>query len=176
MGDHLVPLLDLTASEAAGEFSAWLRRFVSGPGDMQVPCGGCNACCRSRLFVHIGADESETLAAIPRALQFPAPGRPGDVVLGYDESGACPMLVDGECSIYSRRPRACRAFDCRVFAAAGRGPADPHRRELLERASRWRFAYADADARAAHARLAARLADLDVPIDDLARQIRGEGP
>ena len=30
--------------------------------------------------------------------------------MGYDERGHCPMLVDGDCSIYDHRPRTCRMY------------------------------------------------------------------
>jgi len=77
--------------------------------------------------VHIGPDEHETLARIPAALRFPAPGSPhGHVVLGYDEHGRCPMLVDGGCSIYEHRPRTCRTYDCRIFPATGVDVGEDH--------------------------------------------------
>lgn len=169
---NLVPLVDVEPTEPAGGFGTWLARFAEPGSAMDVPCGDCTICCRSRLFVHVLADERDTLAAIPEALQCPAPGRPGDIVLGFDETGACPMLVDGACSIYSIRPRSCREFDCRVFAAAGRGPGDPTRRELLERASRWCFEYANEAERERHAVLRDRLEHLDAPLDGVARAVR----
>ena len=107
----------------AGGFSTWLagmQRALRGEQDSDVPCDGCTACCTSSQFVHIGPDETETLAHIPAELLFPAPRLPaGNVLLGYDENGHCPMLIDGECSIYEHRPRTCRTYDCRVFPAAG---------------------------------------------------------
>jgi hypothetical protein len=63
------------------------------------------------------------------------------VLLGYDERGHCPMLVDGACSIYEHRPRACRTYDCRVFPAAGLDAADDGKPLIAERARRWRFSY-----------------------------------
>jgi hypothetical protein len=65
----------------------------------------------------------------------------GHVVLGYDERGHCPMLVANGCSIYAHRPRACRVYDCRVFAAAGLEFDEPEKHEINERARRWRFRY-----------------------------------
>src|SRR5437763_4457379 len=97
-----------------------MRAVIEGNAGAEVPCAGCTACCTSYQFVHIGPEETETLARIPAALLAPAPGRPsGHMVLGYDDRGQCPMLVDNQCSIYSHRPRTCRAYDCRVFAATG---------------------------------------------------------
>ncbi|HET7490215.1 MAG TPA: YkgJ family cysteine cluster protein [Acidimicrobiales bacterium] len=161
---------------AAGRFSVWLReaeRAVAG-GEAVVPCDGCTACCTSSQFVHIGPDEAATLARIPPALLFPAPLRPaGHVVLGFDERGHCPMLVDGRCSIYEHRPRACRSYDCRVFAAAAVEPEAP---AIAERTRRWRFAVpspADEDAAAA-VRAAARW--LGEHPDLLPERLRGGGP
>lgn len=129
----------------AGRFSSWLVR-IQDPGGADVPCGTCTACCTSAQFVHIGPDETETLTRIPRELLFPAPGRPrGHVVLGYDERGHCPMLVDGRCSIYEHRPRTCRTYDCRIFPATG-VPVDGDKPLIAQQTARWQFSFpADAD-------------------------------
>jgi Fe-S-cluster containining protein len=127
----------------AGRFSEWLagmERALRGLGESDVPCGGCTACCSSSQFVHIAPDETTTLARIPTALLFPAPRLPaGHVLLGYDEHGRCPMLIDGGCSIYEDRPRTCRTYDCRVFPAAAVAIDDDLQRAIGERALRWRF-------------------------------------
>lgn len=103
----------------AGSFSVWLKgmgRALRGEAASEVPCDGCTACCRSSQFVHIEPDETDTLARIPEELLFPASRLPaGNKLMGYDEHGRCPMLVDDRCSIYEHRPRACRTYDCRVF-------------------------------------------------------------
>jgi hypothetical protein len=126
----------------AGGFSAWLQemqRALRGAGEADVPCDGCTACCRSSQFIHIEPDETEALARIPSELLFPAPRLPlGHVVMGYDEEGRCPMLVDDRCSIYDDRPRTCRTYDCRILPAAGvvlAGDDSP----VARRARRWRF-------------------------------------
>src|SRR5947208_11125801 len=134
----------------AGDFSPWLadmQRAVRGERGMDVPCNGCTACCRSSQFVHIAPDEADTLARIPGELLFPAPRLPaGNVVIGYDERGHCPMLVDDRCSIYEHRPHACRAYDCRIFAATGVVPDEPSKSAIAARAARWRFTFpTDAD-------------------------------
>ena len=129
----------------AGDFSPWLsemQRALRGEGGMDVPCNGCTACCRSSQFVHIGPDETDTLAHIPAELLFPAPRLPsGHMVLGYDERGHCPMLVEDRCSIYEHRPRACRTYDCRIFPATGLDPEDDDKVLIAQRTRRWRFSY-----------------------------------
>ena len=127
---------------SAGAFSEWLammRRALSGEGETDVPCGTCTGCCTSSQFVHIEPDEIDALAHIPPELLFPAPRLPrGHVLLGYDENGHCPMLVDHGCSIYAHRPRTCRTYDCRIFPAAGI-EAEESQVAIRERVRRWRF-------------------------------------
>jgi uncharacterized protein len=134
----------------AGPFAEWLsgmERALRRDGESDVPCGACTACCTSSQFVHIEPDETETLARIPAALMFPAPRAPkGHVLLGYDERGRCPMLIDDACSIYEHRPRTCRTYDCRVFPGAGVAIDDPAQRAIARRVERWEFDHpADAD-------------------------------
>lgn len=125
------------------QFGPWLAGLLNaleGARDADVPCNGCTACCTSAQFVHVGPDEHDALAHIPAELLVPAPGLPeGNVVLGYDERGRCPMLGDAGCTIYAHRPRTCRTYDCRVFPAAGLSPAEPDQAAIAERAARWRF-------------------------------------
>jgi Fe-S-cluster containining protein len=148
----------------AGDFTSWLhamRAALRDEAPADVPCGGCTACCTSSQFVHIDPDETDTLAHIPSELLFPAPGQPkGHVLLGYDEHGCCPMLHAGRCSIYEHRPRTCRTYDCRIFAAVGLDvdAEDDHKVAIAEQARRWRFAFPAEDDRRRHAavRTAAR--------------------
>ncbi len=145
----------------AGDFSSWLieiREAIAGGGTTDVPCGTCVACCSSSQFVHIAPDELDALAHIPTALLFPAPRMPrGHVLLGYDETGRCPMLRESGCSIYEHRPRTCRTYDCRVFPAAGVLPDEPDKVLIATQAARWQFTFADSEAvvAAAAARAAA---------------------
>ena len=138
----------------AGEFSSWLeetRAAIRTGAATEVPCGGCTACCTSSQFVHVAPDETDTLAHIPQDLLFPAPELPeGHVVLGYDERGHCPMLVDGRCSIYEFRPRTCRTYDCRVLPAAGFQHDEDVPVEIGRRATRWRFTHSTVAARVQH--------------------------
>ena len=82
----------------------------------------------------------ETISRIPSEVLFPAPGLPkGNLVMGYDQDGHCPMFVDRRCSIYEHRPRACRRYDCRVLPAAGLELDDNDKAQIAERTRRWRF-------------------------------------
>jgi hypothetical protein len=142
----------------AGAFSAWLRSMqgaLDGAHGSEVPCGSCTACCTSSQFVHIGPEETDTLAHIPAELLFPAPGwPPGHVLLGYDERGHCPMLTDagdgtaGRCSIYAHRPVTCRTYDCRVLPAAGlTAEGQP---DIERQVRRWRFSHPSDEDRTRH--------------------------
>jgi len=137
---------------AAGEFSSWLavvEGALRGEHGVDVPCDGCTACCTSSQFVVIAPDETDAIAHIPPALLFPAPRRPkGYLVMGYDDRGHCPMLVDGGCSIYEHRPQTCRTYDCRVFPASGLDVGEDGKPLIAERARRWRFSYATPESRA----------------------------
>jgi Fe-S-cluster containining protein len=155
----------------AGEFGPWLRTMrdaVQGERGSDVPCDGCTACCRASQFILVEPDERDTLARIPSELLFPAPQMPrGHKVLGYDERGHCPMLVDDRCSIYEHRPRACRTYDCRVFAATEVELDDPAKAEVAERVRSWRFRNAGDDDRARREALRAAARFLHDHADDL---------
>jgi hypothetical protein len=60
--------------------------------------------------------------------------------MGFQPNGHCLMLKDGDCSIYSDRPETCRAYDCRVFTAAGMN-AGPDKPVINQRVARWVFEY-----------------------------------
>ena len=125
-------------------FSSWLqhtRQAQRTEEGASVPCGDCKACCTSSYFVHIGPDETETLARIPQELRFAAPGLPkGHVVLGHDKNGHCPMFSENKCSIYEYRPQTCRKYDCRIFPATGL-PAGTDKPVIARQAGRWQFAF-----------------------------------
>jgi Fe-S-cluster containining protein len=133
---------------SAGEFSNWLRAteaaLRSGGKGTDVPCGSCRGCCRSSMFIQIGPEEVETIRRIPKGLLFPAPGFPrGHVLMGYGDRGQCPMLSDGECSIYEYRPQTCRDYDCRVFAATGLSVDEHNQPEIAHRVAEWSFSYSE---------------------------------
>ncbi|MCK5739527.1 YkgJ family cysteine cluster protein [bacterium] len=129
--------------QPAGEFSTWLqetRKAQLEENGTDVPCGECNACCRSSYFIHISPEEIQTLARIPKELLFPAPGLPpGNVLMGYDENGRCPMLSDNGCLIYEHRPLTCRTYDCRIFPATGMTAGDKDKVLINQQIQRWKF-------------------------------------
>lgn len=137
-----------------GDFATWLsdmRSALRGERDAEVPCGDCTACCASSQFIHVAPDETDTIASIPGELLFRAPGLPdGWVLLGYDEQGRCPMLADGGCSIYLHRPRTCRSYDCRIFAATGLDPQGSGKASIARQSRRWELSYASDDDRVRH--------------------------
>jgi len=149
---------DVTAGPAsvpAGSFSQWLRgaeaSLRSGTMGADVPCGACRGCCRSSMFIHIEPGETLALQRIPRTLLFPAPGLPKDhLLMGYNDQGQCPMLVDSQCSIYEDRPQACRDYDCRVFAATGVAVDEQNQPEIANRVKQWVFEYESAESREEH--------------------------
>jgi len=150
----------------AGDFSAWLNGMqaaIGGEAGAVVPCGACTACCAASQFVPIGPDETDTLAHIPAELLFPAPRLPrGHVLLGYDDRGRCPMLKDDGCSIYEHRPRTCRTYDCRIFAATGLDvdAEDARKAPVALRARRWRFTFPTDEDRRRHEAVRAAIRSL----------------
>lgn len=130
----------------AGNFSEWLRdtetALRSGQAEANVPCGACTACCRSSMLIHIRPEETNAIARIPRELLSPARGWPkGHLMLGFNDRGHCPMLVDDQCSIYADRPQTCRRYDCRVFAATAIPLTTPPQPEIARRVAQWEFQY-----------------------------------
>lgn len=129
----------------AGCFSSWLRRtrsaLIKGT-EAEVHCGECNVCCTSSYFIHIKPEETQTLARINRKLLFAAPGLPrGNVLLGYDKNGRCPMLINNKCSIYEHRPLTCRRYDCRIFTAAGIAAGEDDKALITQHIRHWKFSY-----------------------------------
>lgn len=138
------PALGCVVEHGAGVFSSWLRRvrhMLLRDSGVNVPCGDCTGCCTASKFIHISPDEVATIALIPANYLAAAPqSLVGHVVMGYDEQGRCPMFKDGYCTIYHNRPRTCRNFDCRVFAAANVLPAGK-KTPIQAQVALWRFDY-----------------------------------
>lgn len=153
-----VPLIRSNSPDLpAGDFSAWLTRMdraIQGRGESDVPCGDCNACCRGSYFIEVKPTDTDALGRIPAELLFPAPGAPsGYQLLGFNDSGSCPLLQADACTIYPDRPATCRTFDCRIFAATGLAEPDVRKAAIMTRAGRWVFDYADETAVQAKAAL-----------------------
>jgi Fe-S-cluster containining protein len=138
----------------AGPFGSWLTSTIEAIEGRQladVPCGDCTACCQSSQFIHVNRDETRTLSLIPKELLFPVPGgSQGNMVMGYDDSGRCPMLIQSKCSIYANRPTTCKSYDCRIFPAAGISAKDNEKPQIAEQAQRWTFEYPTEDDRLKH--------------------------
>ena len=162
--------------EDAGVFSTWMieiRAAIRGDRGSDVPCGGCTACCTSFQFVPIEPDETDTLSHIPAELLFPAPRRPpGHLLLGYDERGHCPMLIDNRCSIYEHRPRTCRTYDCRVFSAAAIEIDEPDKAQIGRQVRRWQFRFPTEADRNQHAAVRAAGRFLFAHADLLPAEVR----
>jgi Fe-S-cluster containining protein len=138
----------------AGDFSTWLQQtrnaLFDGKGS-EVACGKCIGCCSSSYFVHIKPVDTAALARIPKHILVAAPGqRKGNMLMGYDEMGLCPMLAEGKCSIYEHRPQTCRDYDCRVFAAAGIAAGGKEKVVINQQVKYWKFSYPTAQDRTEH--------------------------
>jgi hypothetical protein len=70
----------------------------------------------------------------------------GPAMMGFRGDGSCPMLESGRCSIYADRPRTCRDYDCRIYAATGLLPEGP-RQSIRERVQEWCFEFASSEER-----------------------------
>ncbi len=76
-----------------------MKTFIIG----QVPCGDCRLCCTNEL-VQVGWDEN--------GFEL----RPGTRFLAMKDNKECVYLRPEGCSVYERRPKVCREFDCRYLA------------------------------------------------------------
>jgi uncharacterized protein len=146
--------MNSTSEIDAGDFGHWLKLTLSAEA-ADVPCGECNACCRASYFIHVSDHEQNAREHIPQELIFPAPGSRGKQwVMGFDETGSCPMLKQSSCSIYAYRPQTCRDYDCRVFAAAGISASQSNdgdaKAEVDQQVLRWRFSYKNNSDRRKH--------------------------
>ena len=131
------PVLD------AGSFAQWLeamRGVLRGERDAQVPCGECVGCCVSFYPIPLRPADSVALAHVPAAYLHLPTSQGGLAWMGYRPDGTCPMLDCGGCTIYVNRPRTCRDYDCRIYAAAGLLP-DGDRPIIRQRVQQWRFGF-----------------------------------
>jgi uncharacterized protein len=128
----------------AGPFSQWLRDMravLRDEQDADVPCGDCVGCCVSSYPIPLRPTDRVAQEQVPEQFLLPVPGqRPGHLLMGFREDGSCPFLSDRACSIYAERPRTCRDYDCRIYAAAGLAPAGD-RPVIRNRVESWSFRY-----------------------------------
>lgn len=145
------PVTDRISAGAFGEWLSQFRASLRGDGGAEVPCGDCVGCCVSAYHVPIRPQDALARASIPKAFLVAAPGQPPNhTMMKYLADGTCPMLSDGECSIYDRRPQTCRDYDCRVFAAAGIDAGGPDKAAINRRIRAWRFSYSSEADRSTH--------------------------
>lgn len=95
-----------------------LTTISSNESIADVPCGTCTLCCEL-LAPHLTPEEVSS-GLYPISLTMPTPEilakdpTVGPVITMFkNEKGSCAMFIDGKCSIYEKRPLACRQFDCR---------------------------------------------------------------
>lgn len=86
-----------------------------------VPCNGCRECCwYKRIDVYPEKERAEDLMHL--AIEHDDQG----YFLRKRADGACNHLGEHGCSVYAHRPRACRAYDCRIFALIGARDSFPN--------------------------------------------------
>jgi hypothetical protein len=123
-----------------------MRAVLRGEIDADVPCDGCIGCCSSGYPIPLRPGDRVALDGVPAAhLALPAGGRLARMM--PREDGTCPMLCGRLCTIYTDRPRTCRDYDCRIYAAAGLMP-DGERPVIQQRVGEWSFVFEDDTARA----------------------------
>lgn len=134
----------LAASIDAGPFSQWLRNMravLRDEQDADVPCGDCVGCCVSSYPIPLRPADRVAQDQVPEQFLLQVPGqRSGHLLMGFRDDGSCPFLSGRACSIYADRPRTCRDYDCRIYAAAGLTPAGD-RPVIRDRVASWRFSF-----------------------------------
>ncbi|RWX43655.1 putative zinc- or iron-chelating domain-containing protein, partial [Candidatus Electrothrix aarhusensis] len=99
----------------------------TGVFNHDVPCGSCNICCRSGYNIYVDSEETKRF---PEAILDKEEDR---LMLPFAEDGkTCSKLVNEKCSIYSERPKTCRAYDCRGMFFTGLIPSPEKDQQELE--------------------------------------------
>lgn len=75
-------------------------------------CGNCTACCYGLVVLH--EDEGDVLSDYK--VVYVTQPETGQIApaLPQKPNGMCAYLIEGKCSIYDKRPSACKRFDCRL--------------------------------------------------------------
>lgn len=77
-----------------------------------VDCAGCTACCRNNQAVALMPDDDPNLYG-EENLALEMVGPETRLTLKRQPNGDCVFLRNSKCTIYDKRPKVCRAFDCR---------------------------------------------------------------
>lgn len=140
---RLLRFCKVQESVDAGPFGAWLetmRAVLRGERDADVPCGSCIGCCISSYPIPLRPGDETAREQVPEQWLL-GPAVPGERwLMGFREDGSCPFMEAGRCSIYADRPRTCRDYDCRIYAASGLLP-DGERPVIAGRVSAWEFSF-----------------------------------
>jgi len=96
-----------------------------------VPCNGCNLCCRYGVVVLHPEDGDIVENYKTRLAPSPETGEP-TIALAVKPDGSCIYLAENGCTVHSSRPAACRAFDCRyLYWIATQTMSRPLRRQKI---------------------------------------------
>lgn len=103
--------------EPLGSPVVWLKKFHQGieKGEVTVPCGTCDACCRDFDEIFLTDEEKDKYEHTVN--------EGGRAVLARSDDHCFYLGRDG-CSTYDDRPDNCRQFDCRALAHCGLFPVD----------------------------------------------------
>jgi len=80
--------------------------------ESDVPCGSCFDCC-SKLSPYLTEEEFLSGKYNYTFLRVDGFDKPV-IAVPKAEHGGCMYLVNNKCTIYERRPKSCRQFDCRT--------------------------------------------------------------
>lgn len=91
--------------------------------EVQVPCDGCDKCCRGPYAVHVMKHERKKYDQVTwnqddQTWEIPR------------VDGECVYLGKEGCTIHKDRPYVCRMFDCRTHMVVGIG--DPNNKDMRE--------------------------------------------
>jgi Fe-S-cluster containining protein len=104
------------------------------PAAMPVPCNGCTACCYQRVNINPARESVDELSQHLDVVRDEH-----GYFLRRRDDGACMHLGPEGCTVYAHRPRACRAFDCRIFALPGNGASFPISEDGKHTTPSWEF-------------------------------------